>query len=241
MRIFAVTVCHVLPEIAAFSLTKALRTGGTMISELSPLNWVVVQNHWPIQKEKTAEIIRDTIAPMLMARVLEPQKNVGGHGGFNLALERIRLFAEPDDLILCYDPDSNPITQGWFDAMVEVMLADPSLPYVSLMHTDWVEGRGWSFREVSGKKLAYRETAEAMNVTLYRNGAIPNGMRAPNAHYGGIEARFFADGIKGAYLYDFRETYCPIPHPQEYIDWKGAHGGGRDKRNFDQYIREIGN
>lgn len=237
MSLFAVTVAHMNPEIVAFSLAKGMSTAGHTKDEIK--KWILVDHHWPLNRQTTSQIVR-AAGNIIGAEIISPERNLGGHGGFNFALEHLKAQGlSEDDLVLCFDPDSNPVTDGWLNALVAVMDSSP-YPYVSLMHTEWMEGRGWTHGSVAGVPIVYRDRPEAMNVTVYRARAVWEGMKAPNQYYGGIEAEFFRQGLKGCYTWEHRETYCPVNHPQIYIEWKGLQGGGRYQGNFDQFLKERG-
>lgn len=216
------------PEIVAFSLTKLLMTTSRH------LDWFVVDNHWPVDKYKSS-LTLERVARLVNGMVIRPSQNLGGHGGFNYALSHMRLTEE--DLILGYDPDSNPITPEWLDAMVHVMTHKPILNYVSLMHEHIVE-RPWEISDVKGIKIAQLPRPEMANVTLWRGRALlEGGIKASRKYYGFVETEMWKDG-RSAYLYDYREDLCPIPHDPLYNAWKGAHAGGSYPGNFDEYYEE---
>lgn len=233
--IHIITVCHMMPEIIAFSLTRGHRTMG-----LEPDSWLIVNNHWPIKELETADYL-EKLAKIVHGEIHMPHQNLGGHGGINFAVTKLKAL-EKTDLILTYDPDSNPINPGWLKAMKEVLDADPSIPYISLMHSVCVDHRPWLMREVAGHRVASDPEPEMFNVTLWRAEHLMVGLRAPCEYYGGIEADLFrVRKLKGSYMFDFREDPCPIHHPQIYTDWKDAHGRlGTYRGNFDQYVRERG-
>lgn len=235
MRLFAVSVCHMQPEIIAFSLTRAIMTMG-----VHPFNWTLVDHHWPISKMMTSALIRDSLVDIVLGFVIQPEKNLGAHGGFNFAIQRLidNHNLSDDDLVLSYDPDSNPVTPDWLKAMSEVMTADPLLDYLSLMPEVCKNNRVWHIRNVAGYAVATHEKPEMINVTLWRGRCIKQKLTAYSALYGHVESAMWDRGFKSAYLLHFLEDPCPIYHPQIYADWKIAHSSGKYPGNFDQYIKD---
>lgn len=235
-KLSVITVCHMLPEIIAFSLVRGRVTMGVERSRIH--QWVMVDNHWPIHSGETRAWIHD-LAMIIGADITMPDKNLGGHGGFNFGLKALGDIRH-DDLILCYDPDSNPLMMGWLKAMLEVMDGDRDLGYLSLMDNRIVNNRNWSIEEVMGHRVAFDPQPEMMNVTIFRGRVLKamGGMPATRPFYGGIEAAMHAYGFKSGYLMDYREDTCPIPHDELYRQWKNAHADGAYGGNFDRWVEE---
>jgi hypothetical protein len=57
-------------------------------------------------------------------------KNVGARDGFNRILSHIK--PSDDDIIVGYDPDSYPITQGFLGALCVPIMADRSIVWTTL-------------------------------------------------------------------------------------------------------------
>lgn len=230
MRIFGVTVSYCNPEILAHGMTRFLMTSG-----YNPI-YYMVDHLWPIQPKTTSRMVHK-VAEMMNAKVVQPEVNLGGHGGFNFAVERINKDHQLDDedLIIGYDPDSNPLTQDWLKTMIEAMKLKPELDSLSLMH-EHILPRPWTIQEVNGIKYAYLPHPEMYNVTIWRYRGIKDGLKG-KGFYGHVEMAMYKTG-KHAYLYDYRETLCPLQHPQVYNDWKSAHAFRGYAGNFDQYLKE---
>lgn len=244
MKLYAVSVCHMKPEIVAYSLARARIT-----NSIEPTGWVIVDNCWPIDSENTsAELMDQANIGMDQAifgsngevgfndkyYYVKAPKNLGGIGGFNFGLSKLDL--QDDDLVLGYDPDSNPITKDWLLAMKEVMLADTSLTHLSLLH-EHIVNRAWIRREVAGYKLVSLPHPEMFNVTIWRGSYLKSGaVKQGRPYYGFVETE--TKGGRHAYLYDYREDLCPIPHDPRYNRWKHDHAVGNYPGNFDQYILE---
>lgn len=243
IRIFAISIAHMMPEIIACSLAKGRRTMGPAYFNIA--KWIVVDNHWPIDRDSTHLQVKN-LAGLVDGELISPEKNVGGHGGINYAVDHLKkeYALTPDDLILIYDPDSNPAQDGWLQALVSVMSADPNMPYLSLLHEAVAGNRKWVITPVNGINVARDAQAEMFNVTLFRAGVLmrEHGLKAPNKWYGGIESELFnAQNLRGAYLFDFRENENPIPHPAIYTKWKWDHAhNGSYPGNFDAYCIDHG-
>ena len=236
MRLFVISVCHMQPEIIAFSLTRAVMTMGVKPKDID--SWILVDHHWPIQKHLTSTLIT-VFTDIVDAYRISPEKNLGAHGGFNFAVQRLidNHYLADDDLVLCYDPDSNPVTPDWLKAMSDVM-THSTFDYLSLMPSVRLTGRPWVIQTIMGHRVATDLKPEMINVTLFRGKCIKEKLTAHSAFYGHVESSMWDRGFKSAYLYDFLEDPCPIYHPQIYADWKIAHSSGKYAKNFDQFIKE---
>lgn len=233
MSIYAVTVSHCNPEMLAHGLIKARQT---MRCFLDVSRWVIVDHHWPIKKYLTSTCV-GKLAALVDGEVIRPDKNLGGVGGANLAFDYLEL--KDDDLVIGYDPDSNPVTPGWDDALIQVMVNDRSLPYLSLMHKHVLNNRKWQIRDVNGYRVASDTAPEMFNITIWRGSTIKNGLPGAHLMWGGLESFLWSQGKMGAYLIDYLEDVPPLHHPQEYNDWKQHHHSGRFKGNFNEYIEML--
>lgn len=235
MRLFCISVCHMQPEIVAFSLTRAVMTMGLQASAIR--RWIMVDHHWPIEQKKASDTLR-FVRHIVDADVISPLYNLGGHGGINYAVRNLELqfSLTDDDLVLLYDPDSNPVTQGWLQSLVDVMQADPTLDYLSLMHSDVVNQKDWHLTTIANHRVASHPAPEMFNVTLFRGKCIKQQITAYSTFYGHVESSLKSRGFKNAYLIDVREETCPIPHPAIYSQWKREHAAGLFKGNFDNYL-----
>jgi hypothetical protein len=179
---------------------------------------------------------------MVNATVIQVEKNIGGHGGFNLGVEYLanKYALKDNDLILGYDPDSNPITGGWLRAMQKVMDNDVRINNCSLAIKSIMGNRKWKLTDIAGVRYATSPVPEMMNVTIFRYGYLKRiGQFKGTGFYGGVEtANWTSDDTQG-YLYDYQEDFCPIPHDPRYNDWKKIHCTGEYKGNFDEYVKFL--
>jgi GT2 family glycosyltransferase len=232
--IHVITVCHCEPATLAMSLAQALRTMG----QVEIKTWILLDNVWPIEHDNAAQCIK-SIARMVDGSVISVPKNLGGHGGFNFAFHQ--LNADLQDLILWYDPDSYPITQGWLKAMKDVMDVDGNIATLSLWPEN-IGGKDWNEFTIAGHKVRTYPHAEMFSITMWRASFIgKGGVAAEYRWYGQIEAPAFrkAQGLRmrNAYLADFKEKHCPLPHPESYSKWKQSHLNRTFNGNFDEWLR----
>lgn len=239
MRLFAVTTAHVLPETIAASFARFVETAG----DVHPARYIVVSHWWPLSR--SSEIFHESvtrIARIVNGEVVRPTHNLGSHEGFNFGLKTLGI--EDDDLILGYDADSYPCTQGWLRALCEIMASDQTLGSVSLLHNA-IAVRPWKHETIGGHRVVSLLHPEMVNVTLWRGKVLrEKGLQALSDFYGFVEVamakEFALQKLRGVYAYDFREDFHPIQQPKIYVKWKEAHAFGRYKGNFDAYVKEFG-
>jgi len=240
--IYAISLCHMEPAIIAASLMQMKRTCG--IYEDWYQHWLV-DHHWPVDP-KTWRNCLDSISRMLGTECwpIVPYKNLGGTEGMNWAIGHIK--PGPADYILWYDPDSWPVTPNWLPAMINVMNSDPTIATLSLWAPHEMSGQtDWTEETIAGHKVRFFPThSEAFSVTMWRASfALPR-INAEFEYYGAIETcayrKAIESGMRCAWLADFKEIACPIPHPKVYTDWKEAHCNRTFLGNFDEYYKLYG-
>lgn len=205
---------------------------------------ILVDHHWPINYWWFRHRLLDT-AMYFKCKVVSPYENLGGHGGNNWLLKNLPM--SDNDLMICYDADSNPQTIGW-DAMLATAMEDKAYAAVSLtinadlLTKDWVHEVTSSGIEVKRP----RHGIEMMNITGFRVGFLRaiGGFQSPRKFYGFVEGHLFKKmnemGLKHGYLVDAFENLKQIePHPQ-YQEWKRNHVMGTFPGNFDQWAKEKG-
>lgn len=205
---------------------------------------ILLDHHWPIHRWQHRRKILE-LAENYKCKVMSPYENLGAHGGNNWLLQNIPM--DNEDIMICYDADSNPQTVLW-DVMLQAAMEDLSYAAVSLtinadlLTKDWIHETTTSGINVKRPKNGI----EMMNVTAFRVGFLRaiGGFSGPRKYYGFIEGRLFermrAMGLKHGYLVDAYENLKPIePHPQ-YQEWKRNHVMGTFPGNFDQWAKEKG-
>jgi hypothetical protein len=245
MKKYIITVAHMDYNIINHSIGRFLDTNQTLPPSIT--EWVFVDNCWPIDKDKTSEAINHMVGTLnnydINATVIKPDKNLGGHGGINYALDYLKEkhSIDYDDLILIYDPDSNPEKSGWLEALIDVMSIDKNFGYVSLTHTAIKDNFSGHTPDKVGTYNVYTTKLDMWNVTMFRAGFLMSeGMLAASKFYGFVETvmheKCLKEWRKHGYLADYFEIENPVPHPKEYADWKRLHAGKIFEGNFDEYI-----
>jgi hypothetical protein len=245
MKIKAVSIAYMNPEIMAASVARFYESAGVL-----PVEWVLVDNHWPLYGYKLdwrdiSNSVR-RLAKFMMARVAVPERNLGGHGGLTFGLKTMNF--KDNDLILNYDLDSWPITHDWLFKMMQVMEADPSLGWVALMPERISNNPGWKLEDIGGHRVAFRSPTEMWNVTLFRGKMFKEGMLADSKYYGFVETAMERKatemGLRHGWLYDVREGPHFIPHPEIYNKYKWIHARKDDPEHFpgsfEEYLKEKG-
>ncbi len=237
--IYAISPAYMAPSTVAWSLMRFQETAGYLSTD-----HLIVDNYWPFfPDDRRPDLLREAAAVVAGAVIQPPGgKNIGGHGAFNYALSQLPL--EDHDLVLCYDPDSNPVDFGWINAMYDAHVADKTLGAISLMPAWLVNRREWATKNLAGYKVAHHDKPDMWNVTMFKYSALKKtgGLLADTEFYGHVERAMFREFAKHelwhGYLYDYREDTCPIPHPKKYQDWKGLHSSKLYLKNFDDYLKE---
>ncbi len=233
MKLWMLTSCHVDAKILEFSMERLRAT-----TKL-PFEHVFLDHHWPEDYWQTRHKVLE-VAEKYNCRVMSNYQNLGGHQGYNWSLGQLPL--QNNDLIVTYDPDSNPITEGWLEAMVEAMEADKNLAYLSLLPNVIHKNRIWNPETISGTgiKICYN-VLDMVNVTIWRMSFLTKtkGILG-NSWYGHIESQMAQQArylsLKHAFLYDYREDECPIPHTEKYVQWKKDVAFGGCNQNFAEYL-----
>jgi len=244
MDLTAISILYMDPAIILQTITQMWATAGFACN---PSPWMLVDNRWPLSTEPEwiAAVSNFKSALACANPILErPERNRGGHGGFNFGLEKLKALTSftAETLVLNYDLDIWPLTPGWGKAMVDVMRADPSLGYVALLDERCVNNRRWRFETIAGHRCAVTDSTDMWAATLFRGRALDKGMLAPTLYYGKVEIAMEAHmreiGMRWCYLYDFRETKHPVPHHPIYSQYKREHADGRYFGSFEEYVRD---
>ena len=234
MKIHLTTVAHGPAEAFAASYLRLFSSINTKFDSI-----VVVDNHWPINKEANTKSIA-VIAESVGAKLVRPEGgNIGGHQGGNLAISHLQLA--DDDLMLGFDYDSYPVTPGWLEAMIDGMKFS-NLDSLHLLHSDIKEihekrGTKWSVNEYGGVRVGTLPHPEMFNLTIWRGAWLKQHPMVGQGFYGHIESMTHGYNNHG-YTVDFLEGHNPVFIPPTYQDWKRAHAGGNYLGNFDAWCRE---
>lgn len=247
MKLFIIVCCHMDKKIIHHSIERFLETvqDRSLITE-----FVMVDNHWPLNKQETSVYVKELgliLNDLFPTRVIKPERNLGGQGGINYALEylKTKYTIASNDLILIYDPDSHPNAINWLESMIDVLKADSLVAYASLTHIAIIDNdRDRSIEVIGSHRVSIYSRPEMFNVTMFKAWFLfDEGMLANSTYYGHVETPMYYKckkmGAKNVYLTDCIELNNPIPHPIEYTNWKRLHAYGQYKGNFDEYVKEL--
>lgn len=224
----------------SFATNQVLRHGLGKLTSSELGRWqigrrVVLDNRYPNPQPKlVSEIVReasDSVEGCLPWETITAPYNLGGSEGFNFACDFINPAEE--DLILGFDPDSNPVKKNWVLAMIVALLDRPDLAYVGLMPS-YIADR----YKPDTKGLVVPESADKLGVAMWRASFLKQagGLKARHELYGEVEGPMLKRarelGMNMAYLYHYQEGPCPIPHDPAYTRWKAEYGSGKIKTKF---------
>lgn len=214
----------------------------------------LLDQHWPIKKNKSHEECK-SIAQDLGATLFDAGYNLGLHNGYNYIFEKAGLTDE--DLVLCVDPDTWLVTEGWDTAMEEVLLWTDCV-WTCLMNegVETEQNVGWREQRI----LVPNGSNAPKNIKAWRP-ARPciqsicgfkyswlrkiGGFNEPSAFYGGLECALYSklDHTNEVLLYlpDYRDDFFHFS-PRgiaQYNEYKIAHAHkGSWKGDFESYLKE---
>lgn len=232
------STCHLPIEVLYWGMGKFHQTN----RERPDHSWSLLNNKWPLcDADFYAEAIC-ALAKGVRGEVWNADQNLGGTGGINYLLDVANV--EPEDFVLWYDLDSNPVTPNWLQAMYSVMQEDPSLAVLSLMPPFGLEQP----ETLSEHKTAFHSVItssrpQMFSVAMWRGSFILPKVEAEFKWYGQIEIPAFNKasklGMRIGYLKDFKEEPCPIKPNPMYVAWKMKHVSGLYNKNFCDYVEEF--
>lgn len=219
--------------------------------DLEGMTHVVIDNHYPVNKEKNREEIR-SIAHQYGAIYVDSGFDRGLHDGINNAMKFVGVT--PEDTFIGCDPDDRP-SPGWTEALLAVRKADPKIAVLALNF--WVidmrkKQHGLPVKSVAGHNVIYHPSVECWNVAAFDLKLIfeSGGFREPNKYYGGLElALQEAWRKKGqclAYLEHIRSDAAvvdrndPRVYDADYGTWKLDHATKGFTESFETWLKQRG-
>lgn len=206
---------------------------------------VIVDDNYPINKEKNSENIRG-LSREYNCIYLNSGKNLGLHHCLNWAMKEVGV-KETDFYINC-DADDRP-QEGTFNAMRHVMNADPTLAVL-----------GCSFKKIqnkldclktetiAGHEVFIHPTVEMWNVSAINLKFLASigGFNEPYDFYGGLESYFYSKyrytdmriGYLKHYTSDVPSFDLSLMDPR-FIEYKNAHVSLTNpfKGSFEDYLK----
>ena len=225
----------------------------------------LLDNHYPFKHYRTqAAMVQAQIK--YNARVVDGLEDRGLAGNANFLLKyMMEKGMKEEDLLIGYDPDSKPLNRGWDKTLVEVMVAEPKLAYLSLNNPpiepnlESIQGKKPYLRGEEKKIAGHRvfivsaDTNDMINVSCWRVSwlkAIGGTPAGPNTPYygfneGPLKAAVNHTGMQNGYLLDFKEDgrgdkgWFGYLHDFEYQNWKKDHLSGY-RPSFAQWLKDRG-
>lgn len=229
MTVYAITLCYNRPDIIWSSL-KAYHAKATL--NLGK-NHYLVDNRYPLPSADEASHELKVTAATYGATLLEPGKNLGLAGGFNYALAQLNL--QPDDIVIGYDGDSNPLTLGFDAALVSAIREGHDIAWASTVlpaSLEQLRERGYIERTLPSGLVTWEARQAVVNSICAWPGWFlgGKGLEEPNHYYGGLEVRMWERLVsqkkKWVFLPDFREdNEIKLKTDREYVlyKWVYAH------------------
>ncbi len=205
---------------------------------------IFLNQHYPLNEAENSVALR-VICDSYGIEFMDAGRNLGLHKGWNYVQERLPL--KPEDVVIAYDPDSNPISPGWDMALITA-LNDPRHGWATL-NSAWAEDQvtraGFEERIVGGH-LAVRKVSQAcMNsVSAWKGKYLlhTKGLYEGNEFYGGLECHMFPKlaecGLEWVFVRDWWEDHSfHVQQDPQYRDYKWAHAHlGTWKGDFKSFL-----
>jgi hypothetical protein len=201
-------------------------------------------NHYPVNREQNNEEIKK-LAQLYDCTLVDTGGDLGLHRSLNHAVEKLGIG--PMDLVIGHDPDDR-CSPGALDAIRDVMCADPLVAVCGLNFSVIQQKGPYPESAIAGHRVWVHPSVEMFNVVGWNMSLIhaAGGFSQPNSHYGGIEIALYPEwvnrGMKLVYLIDHTSDYIKVDRndsrlfDQSYHEWKVAHGFGKFKGNFDEWL-----
>lgn len=237
--IYTITLGHVPSRIWELSLAAYKRSK----TSPNPYKHFFLNQHYALDhnrnENENLKICRDNGVEWL-----DFGKNLGLHDGFNKVVNVLRSHynLQDSDLILGYDPDSNPISMGW-DMALETCFIDPSVAWASLYGT-WLVNQ-FKHRERYINQIKVHETEQAImnSICLIKAEFLrhTNGFSEGNKFYGGLEVAMWPhfERLKKKWVFcaDYWEDHT-FHHLQDeqYRNYKWFHVHQKWSGDFKSYV-----
>jgi hypothetical protein len=232
MAVYAITLGFMPARI----IERSLRAYSSTRNPVLPYRHVIVDHHYPVDKERNRVELR-AVCDALGAEYLDPGRNLGLHGGINWALTQ--LAPADDDIIIGYDGDSLPISDGWDMALVRAIHGGRNVVWSSLMNPRSeadLRARGFDRSLADGYiELHLTRTAVVNSICAWRFGWLRSVgfLDEPLQWYGHLEAAMWAKlratGKQWAFLPGWRETDdLRDMHDRAYVVYKWHYSHLRD-------------
>lgn len=245
MRLAVITLAYNTEAMMRASLKRFEETFGIPRARFEH---VIVDQHYPVGREGIKAFLVEQ-SQNENVKILDPGKNLGLQGGFNFALESLKLTQ--NDIVFGFDPDCFPRENGWGWAM-ERVLADRSVGWVSCWtpHTEReTKERGYSDQVIQGVPVRRVKTPVLNSVCAWQADFLlaAGGLKDGHKYYGGLECVMWQHLERQArswvFLKEFHEEYCPDDRLIDplYRKWKwDTTHGGEEQIEFGAWLKLHG-
>lgn len=242
METFAISLCHNDPEVIKESIEQFYKTTSGNIRH------GLLDAHWPINKEGTRAVMEE-LREKYGCEIYDAGKNIGLHSGFNFVFEQMKV--PRDSLIIMYDPDSFPISQGWDWAMLDIIKADPTMAWLGLWHphceVELKQEKRAVYENIAGFNVWTAHTPCMISVNAFNSNFLHDvgGLSEPCPLYGGLEVEMFPKltdlGYRQGFLEDYKEIGNHFKINPHYTDWKRqTTHGGEEQIPFPEWLKKHG-
>lgn len=211
---------------------------------------VVIDQHYPVEKEKNQKQIRE-LCKESGSIYVDSLYDRGLHRGLNHAMKVVGV--ESTDIFIGCDPDDRP-SVGSFKAMKKVMENEPMVAVCGLNFwvLPWKQKKDgdWPKEKLGGENVWVHPGVEMWNIAAFNLPFITRlgGFHQPNAFYGGIEVFLYEywrqHGMKLVYLIDHTSEAVPVDrdnpdlYDKTYGTWKIDHACHGYLHGYEQWLKE---
>lgn len=244
MTTYVITMCFNRPDIIMESLAQCRATIGDI-----DYRHILIDNYYPLPNKADNHRTLCKLHGTAKYEVLDAGRNLGLHGGFNWACAQLPL--KDDDIVIGYDPDSYPVTNGWGMALITAIKFGGNVAWASLMNP--ISRRELTERGFTPRKINQLVVWETHKPCVNSICAWPweflrraGGLKEPNAFYGGLECALWADvnhqNKKWVYIDGYwEESRYMEKQDAHYRDYKWHHAHtGKWPGDFDSYLISQG-
>src|SRR6185369_2239868 len=116
MSVHFITTVYCNENVFRAGMKELRRT--TALFEMRATHWLLNQ-HYPLGGDETKQAIAEYAGMYGNVRVFDCGRNLGLHDGLQFLVDQIEPL--DDDVVVGFDPDEKPLSDGWAHAMVDVM------------------------------------------------------------------------------------------------------------------------
>jgi hypothetical protein len=207
-----------------------------MRTKTSDAQVVVLDNHYPGMSDFWLSWCTENDA-----MYIDAGKNLGLHHGLNFMLKQ--LGAKKGDKIIGFDPDTNPETVGWDEALFRA-LDIQNVVWASLWNdhsAGEMRERGWTGSVENGLNIWQTHKPVVNSICAFDVGWVLDvcGFQEPTEYYGGLECAMFALLKKRwVWLCDYKEGKFDVDLQDiEYKNYKWAHAHLGWQGSFDTWLK----